>query len=838
MIFFVLITGSLLFAGDFPITAKLNAKEHVSLSPKSVYTFTVFVQSLSKEEVEVSEAIELPESWECIFQPENFHLKYDESTVRFVSFYIPANSLPGLYTIKYMLKVGQAVITKEVNIEILPNLELKILDSSVPKYLISHSEFSFFFTVFNAGNAELNIKLTSHSGVFISLEPSQIKLLPFESKKIKITGKAPEDDSLFLNIDLLGTSPTGKTITNHFRTQIEIISEGIQSPRVPPDSVFKVSYGQNFGWNIRINSKNFIKVSPNERYYFNLNMAESQLDGLFTFEKRGIRLTIGDQYIETFSNTQGLFGVSFLQTNENSFLDSGIFLEPVTNTLFLNLRSGTVLENFYSINGNALFSSNTTCFELEHSMKYDHLFFSQKWKSSFTGHLIDRKLFSFLGTLSYPNLNLTAELSLQNRKGVKSYNASTLFNYMPELNTTFSFKYTLNSEPPEEIIQTWIARFKHATSKKNYDIGLSFETQFEDGFIRESSILLDTSSSYYFGGSSLSVSVSFAKSSCSDFDTESDIKALLQLKSPVGEFGIGGILHEEEISNLGHSQKRSLQFSYDSSLNGLVDFSFDLGFNFENGDVSTTADFSMKYSSPQGSVLEFSLQNISSYQSNADYHFTFSIPFSNPFRYPGNTGEISGQVCTHDGTPLTGVVVSLNGKKKVLTNSEGYFSFQSLSDGKYYVSILKESLPKPLIPICYSSQTIELKNGEKKNIDFVAVPAAQLKGTVVLYKYQKTLFSDNKLVPTKLDKKLTIMLTNTSGEIRYTTTDEKGNFVFYELEPGCWTITLDKIEIPNGFVVKTNYISLDIQPGEVTIQKIEIVPKAKPIIYVGETKSL
>lgn len=261
MIFFVLIAGSLLFAGDFPITAKLNAKEHVSLSPKSVYTFTVFVQSLSKEEVEVSEAIELPESWECIFQPENFHLKYDESTVRFVSFYIPANSLPGLYTIKYMLKVGQAVITKEVNIEILPNLELKILDSSVPKYLISHSEFSFFFTVFNAGNAELNIKLTSHSGVFISLEPSQIKLLPFESKKIKITGKAPEDDSLFLNIDLLGTSPTGKTITNHFRTQIEIISEGIQSPRVPPDSVFKVSYGQNFGWNIRINSKNFIKVS-------------------------------------------------------------------------------------------------------------------------------------------------------------------------------------------------------------------------------------------------------------------------------------------------------------------------------------------------------------------------------------------------------------------------------------------------------------------------------------------------------------------------------------------------------------------------------------------------
>jgi hypothetical protein len=187
---------------------------------------------------------------------------------------------------------------------------------------------------------------------------------------------------------------------------------------------------------------------------------------------------------------------------------------------------------------------------------------------------------------------------------------------------------------------------------------------------------------------------------------------------------------------------------------------------------------------------------------------------------PARGGRIEGRVTDMRGNPLQGAVVQL-GDYSYVTDNRGSYQFRAVPAGTYKLSVDEGRLPAD-----YRSDgppdEIVVANSSRRNIDLKVVPLSSICGSVVLVED-----ADGRRTREALTG-IVLRLKNAA-----TATLADGSFGFYNLEPGSYTIALDKDLLPPDYdLASPTEVVAELKPDSPTtgIQFL-LVRREKPIEF-------
>jgi hypothetical protein len=172
------------------------------------------------------------------------------------------------------------------------------------------------------------------------------------------------------------------------------------------------------------------------------------------------------------------------------------------------------------------------------------------------------------------------------------------------------------------------------------------------------------------------------------------------------------------------------------------------------------------------------------------------------------------------GNPLQGAVVQL-GDYSYVTDDRGRYQFRAVPAGTYKLSVDEGRLPAD-----YRSDSppgeIVVANTSRRNVDLKVIPLSSICGSVVLVKDV-----DGRRTREALTG-IVLRLKNAA-----TATLADGSFGFYNLEPGSYTIALDKDRLPTDYdLASPTEVVAELKPDSPTtgIQFL-LVRREKPIEF-------
>ena len=181
-------------------------------------------------------------------------------------------------------------------------------------------------------------------------------------------------------------------------------------------------------------------------------------------------------------------------------------------------------------------------------------------------------------------------------------------------------------------------------------------------------------------------------------------------------------------------------------------------------------------------------------------------------------GSIQGRVTE---PALTGMLaspnvsVSLDSGRSALTDSSGNYTFSDVSEGAHVVGLDTEQLPTDYEAGPNASVQVVVTPRLRVHTDFTVVRLVRLTGRITA-------------PPGTQIGNLVIRLASTD---RYTTPDEDGDFGFYNLKEGEYTIAIDPQSIPDELMLSTPaslQVSASGDNGPLAAIEFSLVPKPPP----------
>lgn len=224
-------------------------------------------------------------------------------------------------------------------------------------------------------------------------------------------------------------------------------------------------------------------------------------------------------------------------------------------------------------------------------------------------------------------------------------------------------------------------------------------------------------------------------------------------------------------------------------------------------------------------ALTLDYGRLSSYQGRGsgpgERGFTFMVRCGWNLGTPTRGGRIAGRVTDQLGKPLTGAIVKV-GSYRARTNSEGSYEVANLPPASYDVNLDEAS-----IPANYKNrarpQRVAIDSRTRETIDFSLLPLHSVGGVVYLDHDNDSCFSQGEGVPAAV-----VYLDGFP-----TATDDKGNFAFFNVEPGKHLVKLDSARLPAGCSISgLEEMVVDLTPNEpVTGLEFQVARHDKPVIY-------
>jgi hypothetical protein len=173
----------------------------------------------------------------------------------------------------------------------------------------------------------------------------------------------------------------------------------------------------------------------------------------------------------------------------------------------------------------------------------------------------------------------------------------------------------------------------------------------------------------------------------------------------------------------------------------------------------------------------------------------YSVAKAPPLR-----GSVEGFVMERLSTgnaPADGIPVILDQVRTVLTNSQGLFRFVDVPEGAHKVELSLREMPTDFDPGKNRTNSIVVHSSKLSRADFDVVRLVYIQG---------------KLTGPKDAPLDNIVIRMLPGE-RYTTADTEGNFFFYNLREGEYTLAVDEKTLPEFAVMDQPRISVPVHVG-------------------------
>jgi hypothetical protein len=237
----------------------------------------------------------------------------------------------------------------------------------------------------------------------------------------------------------------------------------------------------------------------------------------------------------------------------------------------------------------------------------------------------------------------------------------------------------------------------------------------------------------------------------------------------------------------------------------------------------------------------------------------YRIPFGIPLAKKKSIGSLHGSVFdAQTSTPYSDCVLTLNGLSAVSDNT-GNFVFPSVQPGSYYLNVDTARLSDKRVPDLKTPIEVSVKGAEMSIIDIPLVQPASLSGQLFVYNYQGRETTEGKndkvgsmfiiegsesdketqtLVKEKPFPNAILELKSSDKEVKRTVTSRQGKFIFHEIRPGQWTLTIYAQNLPEYHILEKSTFQFNLAPEDAKIISARIIPQKRTIKIINTEQTV
>jgi len=238
---------------------------------------------------------------------------------------------------------------------------------------------------------------------------------------------------------------------------------------------------------------------------------------------------------------------------------------------------------------------------------------------------------------------------------------------------------------------------------------------------------------------------------------------------------------------------------------------------------------------------------------------TYTMPFDIPVSRKTSIGVLRGRLYDMEHPQRQGIpdaIISVNGATAV-TDKKGNFKFPSLTPGTHHIRVDQEAIGFNRVTIQKTPLEITINGGAETEIKLGVVRSAILKGRVVVFSSKAEEDDNEGEESNNRGDKIVIEASGKTGggrliedyglanifvelksesEIHRRVTDRNGDFIFEDVRPGDWTLTVYESNLPAYHYLEQNTFKFNLKPGSEEEVLVKILPQMRSIniIDTGE----
>ncbi len=884
LIFFLFFIFCCSFATDIELKV-LKFPENIK--PGNQYTlFFKLLNNGTKPAIFYSH-LELPENWSIITRKKISSIKPGSYCNFFYTISVPKNTLAGTEKIKLRLRDShkKKIIQREFDVNIIEIHDIEISTISQPTYAIGENEFTCEYLITNLGNGPEKLVPSSKTG---QIPETSISLAPQASTKIKVIHKAlPRDthtpydffpelslymvskDSLLKEFTNLKIYPkTGKS-DPYFRYPVELgifyntILGGSNKNTIQYkfhgdgyldklnkhhlEIIADSETGEEFSrvGNFRRSSIKY------ENSFLNVQLLDFYVDPSTLMEKSrwgfGAKVEIRDKSIRSevfyinprfFPDIKKEYGTTTTYNINDFWKIKGGWVSKtpsvdsigISNLFSLTaeysnvgLQSNLEISESFNKNGNGFAYYNRLTFKNE-KIRYQHeLIHADK---NYRGYYQNSKFVNSTLILSLSpkfGLNIGSNYNSLNESmdTITSFTAplyksiATGLRYRFANNQSIQLNYTFNQKKDRSLLKRFYFR-EHAIRATYYYRLRKFNAQIQTSLGKNENLRfpeLEDQLSFESDGAfkynlhkriSVSTNIKYIKNNkfSQNNEVESDLFFGCNLYYRARKsLGIAIQYRNEYVADEAYQLKSFFGGSVNYKINDFHRLSFDANY------------VGLKDSDEKEVYL------------SAQYLVQINTPLYKSF----SAGHLEGKVISKGAEKINGIIIGLN-ERIAISDKNGYFQFNNLKPGKYFLTPHSSSFGKNDITEKVAPFEIDIFPKSTATLDVKLIKSGSIDGFVKFDRGKQFGLESNATDKTKV----VIELKNDQTSF-YTITDQKGKFYFGDLRPGKWTIGIVDDKLKKKYTIPNNPKKINIVSGRGNKINFTMKPK-KRNIRLGKKK--
>jgi len=862
-----------------------NAK--IDLSPGSSTNIAVELMNNTITDQQVSLRIQMPQGWKCFSVLKDIQTPKSKSTIKILSFNIPAGCLAGEYSISVEAYnvLEQKIGNISVPVTIVPKYELsiKVIDGS--EYVFARDTFSVQFMIQNLSNSQaeiegllkgngpvekMNFSLSPDSSVFISRKISAEKgIMKSAKRNISLTASLvnmpevrasgthlytviPSGGFKFdpynrfpvqFSTSFVSDNPGGKRI---YALMGEVIGQGFIDDKKTrmlnfrfrgPDRRGKPLYG--------INDEYFVEyITPNSKIM--LGDQTYKLSYLTEFSRYGRggsaehtfnRITVGSfinfpRFYPKIKREVAAYAAyeSFSKFRLNvGYLNKLSNKEEVNHLLTLNGTGspfkGANFDGEYAVGTSGKEYRQAVKTELRVNFRRVNLLYNYTTsEKSYPGYFTDTR---------YMLANGTIRLSDKIDLGV-NYN----FNHQ---NMALD---TLNASAPysENLFFTLNYRFlKDGRLSASYNLRERQDRLEPKKFdYKENSMRLILNK--HIGNLGFDLLGEYGNTRNLLLSENERLNAIYHSRMTLNyrnsdKFSLNGFISYRQ--NNRYLVKDRKNWVYGASVNTTVSKKMSMLVNYQSSyNVEeyyldrSLVDGRLSYSPNKNNSIEISGRYNLIKNSLEVKELAFMVKFVHTFNIPvskkKNMGKLSGKVVNKGVKSIDGIVLSV-GTYQTVTDKNGNYSFSMLPAGSYYMMVDYQKAGVNAITEMPSPYLLDIPAGKEIEFNMALTRSSKISGEIVIVKEVAAADKTYAEIRNKLGK-LMIEAKNEDEVFRIFTTED-GKFSFEGLRPGSWTVKVYEHDIPKEYELLTDLFTVALTSGDTKYIEVKIKEKRRRIKF-------
>ncbi|MFW6282014.1 MAG: hypothetical protein ACOC1O_04390 [bacterium] len=810
-----------------------------SHQPGSNITLIIEIINHKNRNIKLSPGVILPDNLKLVSELNQIEIEAGNKKILLIPLQVDVFSQPGNFKIEiYFTDRNKMVGHKKASVTVSEHNDVQINVKKVPESTINDT-YIIEYEIINQGNTvrELVLNINDNLNMDINIKSYIIKLLPGTKRTVtaEVWIRNLSDTRLHQVSLVLRDKKRNKEIVDKAKTMVKIYSKNYSRVSIPGK---KLKLGLKSDIYLKQNNS-YIKIKGKtsifEKEKIDFILDENNLqDSYIRCYLNDSELILGKQSFDIYSliKNKEKEGLSF-KTGSDRYKFNFLYIK---DDQYNQYGTGFSYVNKSGITGNVNYIFSTD--------KEKLLLLSSKYKINNPGLILDLELYNkknsdsvlkqgagvgvnydnkFLDLnymwVKFPQFN---KIDLNNRFYFKNYlidmdfnsNSSIKNKYIKRFNNRKKIKVEKTNEKDKYfrgIIYKELNKIlyrddstKNNINKKN--IGIYEKRYKEDNrwvYLEAGKKLLNHQINGY-----LNIKEYLKKINNSYF-------FVLNMETPLNNNEKGGkVEYKLECNNqykkmFDIESSLSLQKFFQRSgfiLNSTLDLKYKDIYNFK---INVRTDFNHQ-------------KTKSSYMVSGKY----SIPLN--FDYNYNQGTVSGYLVDEKDRGVSTIKVRLN-NYTAITDDNGFFRFDNIPEGEYYLSFSEKELDNRLIITPELPYKINLEKGNKIEKKFKLREKGSLKGKIIYEKENEFYRGKQKNeYQNKIKQKKNLLLKIKKKDTQYLLVPEGNRFSFKNLTPGKWT--LDIYNENDLYKVIPEKKEINIKSGEKKEIKLRIKQKKRSVI--------